>query len=320
MKRFYAMMLALSFLLMTAAALVGCAPKQNNNETNDESNVFCVYTSFYPIYALADMVIGDAENVQLNCLVQPQDGCLRSYQLSDWDLALLMRAADAVLIGGSGLESFESLLYTLGKDGPIVSAILYNMELYEKKAFNTQEDQDSHWNSSNPHIYMKIDGAIEITNRIAANLQLLDPENGEIYAKNAQQAQNRLKSLKEELKTSVGSLNDVKVAIFNEALVYTADEYGLSPAFLYDRESGESVEGADLENCLSALKNSGAELILIEKQAPQRFCEALEASGYRVVRLDTLSTRYAAEGWEGYFDALRENAATLKDAFVSIKK
>ncbi|MBQ3423728.1 MAG: hypothetical protein IJH38_00820, partial [Clostridia bacterium] len=95
----------------------------------EEEETISVYASFYPIYALADGVTRSVPDVELHCLVQPQDGCLRSYQLSDWDLALLKRGADAVISGGRGLESFEDALFTLGKEGPAVSAVLYNIDL-----------------------------------------------------------------------------------------------------------------------------------------------------------------------------------------------
>ena len=48
-----------------------------------------VYASFYPIYALAAGVCENVPGLTLSCLTQPQDGCLRSYELSDWDYQLL---------------------------------------------------------------------------------------------------------------------------------------------------------------------------------------------------------------------------------------
>ena len=49
--------------------------------------------------------------------------------LSDWD-AYLLQAADLVVAGGRGLESFESTLQSLGAAGPAVALTLYNTGLY----------------------------------------------------------------------------------------------------------------------------------------------------------------------------------------------
>ena len=56
---------------------------------------------------------------------------MRDYALSDWDLSVVAYDADAVVLAGRGLESFESSLYALGEDGPAVitamtGAVLYN--------------------------------------------------------------------------------------------------------------------------------------------------------------------------------------------------
>ena len=100
---------AISVLLLLSL-LVGCSPI-----VEDTPDAISLYATFYPIYALAQMVLQDVPDLTLNCLVQPQDGCLRAYSLSDWDLYLLAYSADGVIMGGCGLESFEDTLTALGQ-------------------------------------------------------------------------------------------------------------------------------------------------------------------------------------------------------------
>lgn len=300
-------------ICLMAAVLCGCgaAPEEAAEELN-------VYATFYPLYAIAEMILKDVPDARLNCLVQPQDGCLRSYALSDWDFALLSRSADAVIAGGSGLESFDSLLYAMGDSGPSVMEVLTNMELCTQEAVNDgDEEGESHWQDANPHIYMSVDGAIEIARRIAASFETLDPRYAERYVENLEEAQNRLKSLKEELVFASSGIKRAKVAVLNEALVYAAREYDLEIALCYARESGEALEGAALEELMDRIRESGAEAVLIEKQAPQALVSALKAAGIPVAALDTMSTRRAEEGSEGYFDAQRANARELSSALAS---
>lgn len=235
--------------------------------------------------------------------------------MSDWDLALLTSSADLVIAGGCGLESFETLLYALGDEGPAVSAVLYDMELRKEKAINSSQDRDSHWLDENPHIYLSIDGAIEIAERIAAALTVLDAENQQVYSENLANAQNKLHDLQDELHKSLSTAKKRRVIVMNEALVYAAEEYGLKVDLYYERESGEAIEGSDWENCLDALNESDARIVLLEKQAPASLMDSLQDAGFIVAALDTMSTRSATEGSEGYFAAHQENVRTLLEAF-----
>jgi len=157
----------------------------------------------------------------------------------------------------------------------------------------------------------------EITKRIADSMILLDPENEAIYRANLQKASEMLETLSSEIKTVVSGLSGKKVIVMNEALIYTTQEYGLSIDLCYERESGEDLYDADLVECLQALRKSDADVILIEKQAPQRLCNALKDAGYQLACMDVLSTRRAQEDSQAYFDALRSNAHAAKEAFAA---
>ena len=87
-----------SIAIAAMLALSACAPL-----VPEEASEISVYATFYPLYALTDALMDGVPNASLHCLVQPQDGCLRSYTLSDWDAALLASSADAVIAGGRGL-------------------------------------------------------------------------------------------------------------------------------------------------------------------------------------------------------------------------
>ena len=106
MNRHMKRLAAALILAFVAAALTGCGPL-----VTDETETLSVYATFWPVYVLTEAVARGVPDVELRCLVQPQDGCLRAYQLSDWDDALLSSGANAVIMGGRGLESFESTLF-----------------------------------------------------------------------------------------------------------------------------------------------------------------------------------------------------------------
>lgn len=304
MKKYYLRLTALAVLL--ALLLTGCSPLEI-----DVPQTMTVHATFYPIYALAAMVAQDVPDLTLCCLVQPQNGCLRSYTLSDWDAALLLRSANAVLAGGSGLESFDSTLEQTESAGIARAELLYGLELYSMGG----DDEESHFSGSNPHLYMSMDGAVQIVERIAASLSAFDPKYADQYEANAQASIHQLGALKEELTSLLASWRGEKVVLMNEALIYVAEDYGFDAVTWIQRESGESLRGTDLDNCLTAIRESGAKIVLIERQAPQTLVDALTGAGFTVAQLDVLSMRGTSDGAQGYFDAQRENAAALAAAF-----
>lgn len=296
-------------LVLLMLALAGCRPL-----VEDAPKQLTVYATFFPIYALTEAVTRDVPDLSLHCLVQPQDGCLRSYALSDWDI-YLMASADAVIAGGRGLESFESTLFNLGENGPAVSALLYNLELANTRANHANTEQESHLDGPNPHLYMSLDGAKQIVESAAAMLQTLDPGYDQRYIENAESACARLDETREQALAIAGGLTGQKVILMNETLVYVARDYGLEIAGQYDRESGVALYDNELAECLDQLKEYDAQVVLIEKQAPASLVRALEQAGYRVALIDILSTHVEADGFEGYIQAQLNNARAIRRAF-----
>ena len=302
-KGWIAALLLLALMLSGCRPLVADAPKQ-----------LTVYATFYPIYALTDAVAQGVPDMALHCLVQPQDGCLRSYALSDWDIYMLT-SADAVIAGGRGLEAFESGLFSMGEKGPAVSAVLYNLELVNARENHGGAEAESHLDGPNPHLYMSVDGAKQIVESIAAALQTLDPGFAQTYIDNAAKAVERLEALKSRLREITGDLSGKKVILMSEALVYVARDYGLEVAGQYDHEPGTALDGSDLASCLEALGAYDADVVLIEKQAPAALKRALAAAGYRVAGIDIMSTHREDEGFEGYIEAQLNNARAIRRAF-----
>lgn len=297
--------------LALSVALTGCRPV-----VPPEEKAITVFATFYPIYALADAVMADVPNATLRCLVQPQDGCLRDYQLSDWDLALLERSADAVIMGGRGLESFESALFAWGDAGPAVSAVLYNLALYNQDDRRVDGERESHLDGANPHLYMSVDGAKAIAESVDAMLAALDPDYAGLYAQNTESALTRLDALRAEMKAVAGDLTGRRAILMNEALIYVANDYGLTVADWIDRESGTGMYDDVLEDCLERLSAAEAKVVLIERQAPKRLIGALESAGFAVARIDILSTHGEAGGFETYIRAQLANAEAIRDAFA----
>lgn len=305
--------IALILISLIILALSGCKPL---NLPENES--ISVYATFYPVYAMTEAVMDGVPNMELHCMAQPQDGCLRAYQLSDWDTSLLASGADAVIMGGRGLESFESDLFGWGDDGPAISAVLYNLELYNQQE-KVDGESESHLKGPNPHLYMSLPGAKRIIESISATMASLDPQYAQSYGENAEKAAARLDELYSGTRSELAEYAGQPVILMNEALIYVAGDYDLAVAEWIDRESGASMGDSELSTTLDRLAQVEARVVLIEKQAPQRLVEALEAAGYAVARIDILSTHREGEGFDAYLEIQRGNARAIREAFESAR-
>lgn len=298
-----------TLFFVLAVALTGC-----QRLVEPEKQSISVYVTFWPVYALTDAVMAEVPDATLRLLVQPQDGCLRNYQLSDWDTALLSRSADAVILGGRGLESFESTMFGWGDSGPAVTAVLYNLELYNQED-HADGETESHLRGANPHLYLSLDGAQHMIESIAASMQSLDPKYAEKYVENTQKAVERLDAQLSESRKLLAKWAGQSVILMNEALIYPALDYGLNVAEWIDRESGDNLVDSELTACLERLKAADARVILIEKQAPRRLVEALEGAGYAVARLDVLSDHGESADFNDYLSIQSANARAIARAF-----
>lgn len=313
MRRFFVFFLLLALMAM---ALSSCAPLIEEGAVEERGQV-CA--TFPPFYALTALLTDGIDGLQLSCLVQPQDGCLRDYALSDWDLYTLA-SADIIIAGGRGLESFESTLQSLGAAGPVVALTLYNTELYNQDDEAADDEENSHLDGANPHLYMATDGARYIVEGAALALAQLYPEYAEQLFANMDAADERLMALGEQMRSIAANAEGARAILMNEALVYTAQELGIEIAGQYDRESGQPLYENEVDDCLAQLADMDARVVLVERQAPPSLTEALMSAGYIVAKLDVLSTLRADMGAEGYFTAQQENARAIAAAFAQTEE
>ena len=289
--------------------LCGCAKKQEPVQQEQEEGRKSIAATFYPLYAIALNLVKDVPDLALSCLIQPQDGCLRSYSLSEWDY-LILASQDAVICGGRGLESFSGTLSAM-QDGPIVITCLQGQTL---KNDGEAQDEESHLAGENPFLFLSAGGAMSIASTLAYSLIEIDPDYADTYRANLTEYLSRLDALAAEMAETMASVPSRRVALMNEGLSYLADQLALNVAVQIDHEPGVAVEDNDLDSVLSQLKEAQAEVVLLESQAPMHLVEDLQAAGYRVALIDILSAHAADGDPEAYERIMRDNCARIADA------
>lgn len=287
----------MSLLLTLVVCLCGC------HKMVEDDGELTLYASFYPIYVLALGICQDVPDTHLRCLTLPQDSCIRSYELSQWDAGILTDA-DALILGGRGLESFQEQAEASGF--PMVLA----MEGVALTGDDTEaDDAENHWAGPNPWLFLDPAGAAEIESSIAHALALLDPGNAARYEENLEKETRKLNDLAADMAVPEGG----SVAVLHEGLIYLARAMNLSVTAQVEREPGYALSDNELALAFKTLGESGARTVLLERQAPDSLERELAQAGYSVARVDTLTTHTQADP-DAYFGIMRENALEVRRA------
>jgi len=297
-------------VLMMAAALIALPLSGCQKLVPDEANpARTIYASFPPVYALSRPILSGAPGITLKCLVQPQDGCLRNYDLSDWDAAML-GSADAVILAGRGFESFES---ALSEGSLAVVGAMDGLTLLNGGQLAAEGDEPDHFDDENPWAYLSVERARQMCSVIAAGMVALDPDYEELYEANYAAFDEALEALEGRMEEKLIAAPERSVAVAHEGLFYLTDELGIHVAQVIEREPGSEPTGSELEQALEALKASGAKVVLLEIQAPKALRDALTGAGCQLALIDTLST-HVPGGPDDYIETMDKNAQAVADA------
>ena len=295
--------------VLIALPLSGC--QKLVSEEPNPARTLCA--SFPPVYALAAPIVTGVPGITLKCLVQPQDGCLRNYELSDWDAAVL-GSADAAILSGRGLESFES---EISEGSLAVVSATQGLTLLNNGAVAAEGDEPDHFQSENPWAYLSVGQAREMSAAIAAGMIALDPDYEAKYEENFDHFDAELEALEGQMEEKLIAAPEFSVAVAHEGLFYLADDLGLHVAASVKREPGSDLIGNDLKQALKDLKSSDAKVVLLETQSPKALRDALTGAGYQLALIDTLST-HAPGAPDDYIITMEKNAQAVADALARV--
>ena len=225
-----------------------------------------VVTSFYPVYIAAMNVIGDAENVRLENLSEPQTGCLHDFQLTPEDMKLLS-TADVFIVNGGGIETFMKDVASAYPELVIVEACEF-VELL------------SDGDETNAHAWLGVSGYRDMVQGIAEGLASADSMHEPLYRKNAAEYDDKLEKLQEKQQEVIRKLSGKNVVLFHEAFEYIAHDYGMNVSCVLDLDEERPVRAGEVSGglrgtvwercCRSSAKGGGCDSSLFKSVKPRR--------------------------------------------------
>ncbi|MEB3358853.1 MAG: zinc ABC transporter substrate-binding protein [Synechococcales bacterium] len=338
-----------------ALGLGSCGPSPTPTEetTSLEGNppaaeaALQVVTTFLPMTQFTKAVVGDRAEVTqlLPTNVGPHD-----YQAKPED-ALAIANADVLVQNGLELEFFlEDLIANAGDTDLVIidSSEGINTLVFEEAGHSHAEedhdhdhdhaegedhdhaegeDHDSdptaqakddhhHHGEFDPHVWLDPKRAIDQVENIRDGLIAVDPEGEAEYTANAAAYIEQLQTLDTDIAELLAPYAGQTFVSFHDFAFYFADSYGLNAEYLVDIPE-ENPSPEDVRRIIEITQAENIKALLTEPQAGEEAFDSLAKDlNVQVSVFDPMETgEPAATEPEYYLTIMRQNAASLKDAF-----
>ncbi|MCD8037092.1 MAG: metal ABC transporter substrate-binding protein [Clostridiales bacterium] len=266
----------------------------------DDSSIKAV-ASFYPMYIIAENVIGDIAGISLENMAQPQTGCLHDYQLTSGDMRKL-DAADLFIINGGGMESFLDNALSLFPEMNIIDTSDGTVQLEEEEAHDHGND-DGH--EINPHFWLYPENAAVQAQNICDALSEIYPEGADEFQANTD------KFIEDISNVETFDGDGVKACIFNEAFEYLSLSYGLDVRLCIEMDENETPSAKELAEIIDAVNDEEISLLIAADDASKAIADTIaRETDAEVIVLDPVLTGDYSPS--RYVEALNSNARILK--------
>lgn len=230
--------------LSGVAFLTACG---NGASTSSDDDSLQIVTTFYPVQALTNAVVGDSAEVT----VMMENADAHEYEPSAQDIATL-NEADVFVYNSEDMETFvPTLLESIDNPDLVIIEAASEIELIdgdveavgetieettseeehtnEDTDTETEEDHDhqGHSHETDPHTWLDPVNAVTEAQTIANALTEADPDNAETYQENVGQFASDMMAVHDEYATLFEPAETKTFLTQHAAFGYLANRYGL---------------------------------------------------------------------------------------------
>lgn len=270
-----------------------------------------VVTSFYPVWLLVRNLTEGIDGITVVNLTENVSGCLHDYSLQPSDMAVLS-GADALLINGSGMESFLPVITSACPDLPVVDATAGLPFLSESGIVQIGGAEEGE--EVNSHLWLDPQRAAGMASNLADGLIGLFPDKAGQITENLNACTARLLALDETLREGLAGAGR-KIIIFHEAFPYFAEACGLPVAAVVNKEPEDTLPTAQLVRVTELIKaEETMPLILKSAEEDPAVNTLVSETGVAVCELDPVTSGPADPPEDYYEIVMIRNMHALQDA------
>ncbi|MGZ0707168.1 metal ABC transporter solute-binding protein, Zn/Mn family [Coraliomargarita sp. W4R53] len=264
----------LSLCLLTAAAvlLTGCIKKnQHDDDHAGHTHLEYPYQAGTTVAMITDVVsnvAGDKAQVK-GIIGEGIDPHL--YKPTSSDVKLL-QASDIIFYSGLNLEGkMGDVLVRMATSGKPVTAVTET--LLNDGTYVMTDDADHY----DPHVWMDVGGWIQATQVIGESLANFDPDNAELYRKNATEYAAQLKQLNEYGKRAFATIpkNQRVLVTAHDAFNYMGRAYDLEVLGIQGISTESEAGLKDINDLVDILVERNIPSVFVESSVSQKNVRAL---------------------------------------------
>lgn len=308
-------------IVLCVIMLSACTSRDKNTSTDRLSVVAVNFAQ----YDFARAVCGESADVQM--IMRP-GAEVHGYEPSLSDI-IAIENADVLVYGGGANDVWVDKILTSVNTGGITlvplmedeSINLYKEEVHSSPHSHPEHDHHHHEGTGayDEHIWTSPKNAMRIVNIIEETVSERDPENRDIYKKNASEYINRLAGIDEELTDAISGAKSKFVAVADRfPFLYLAKDYGLEYAAAFSGCSPESDAGPSvIANMIEEINHHGTKAVFYIELSNQKMADAIcENTGAKKLLLHSCQSisREDFEMGVSYADLMEQNITNLKEA------
>ena len=302
----------LSMLLSVLLLLPGCtqAPSGSSQEEG-----LTVLATTYPVYLFARTVAQGVEGVTVERLNTGSVSCLHDYTLSVDDMKKI-EGADVIAMNGAGLEDFMD--DALAASSAAVIDCSQGVALLEN-ADHIHEEGDGghdhgHWD---PHYWMDPGNAAVMVRNLQEGFALADPDHGDAYARNGEEAAGQLPSFAGDCTQALEGAEGAALITFHDGFrYYFAQALGLPLLASIEEEEGSEASAMEINEITQLVKEHQLPVIFTEVNGSDATANAISReTGCQVAQLTMLMDGPEEGDLSTYLEGVRSNVNTIVSFF-----
>lgn len=172
---------------------------------------------------------------------------------------------------------------------------------------------DSHDHEhGDPHIWLDPERAIIMSKNILDGLIAKSPEDAEYFEAQYIEYVERIRSLSQELKARVDSLEDRRVIVFPASYSYLLEAFDFQVVATAEEIHGQELSAKKLKDIIRIIREEGVKVIITERQFSDKDAGMVaEETGAKLVYLTPLLAPQLFPQTENYLGLIRYNVEAL---------
>lgn len=281
--------------------ITGCSSRDISKESDGDK--LLVYTSFYPLYFLADEIGGT--NIDLKMVI-PSGVDSHDYEPSMKQLKEIEQA-EIFIYNGADFESWADKLI-----GIIVD---------EEKTLKASETVEliSDNGISDPHIWLNPENMNIIGKKIKDRFILIDEKNKDEYEKNFNELSKRLITLDNQFMDELKNKKKDTILVSHSAFAYMAERYNFHQLSVAGISPEQEPSPRTIANIIEIVEREDYEYIFLETLANPKTVDIIaEETNLKTLILNPMEglTEEEQNKGEDYISIMEKNLENLKKALV----